>query len=284
MSTYRVKSGDTLFTLSRKFNVPVDAIVDLNQIKDPNQIGAGIELEMPENTTDAMDAVMIPVETPPTVSESIDEPGINRSRFQLPPKEYKPTVCNKDLIVLHFTAGRTAKSAFDTWIGNTDQVATAYLVGTNGSVYQLFDPSHWAYHLGIRSSNGKHDKRSIGIEIVNVGPLKLAENSGTVLNWWPKNWRTRWCHLNDNGKYFESAYRGIDFFATYPEEQLGAVVELVYYLCERFEIPKAIPPSDRLQECDDTYFDNFRGVASHQNFREDKWDVGPAFDWQRLGF
>ena len=57
MPTYKVKSGDTLFTLSRKFSISVDAIADLNQIKDPNQIGVGLELEIPENTTVVMDAV-----------------------------------------------------------------------------------------------------------------------------------------------------------------------------------------------------------------------------------
>lgn len=284
MPTYKVKSGDSLSTLSRKFNISVEAIVDLNHIKDPNQIGVGLELEIPEKTTDAMEAVSAPVEAPPAVPDFVVEPKINRRRFELPTKEYSPTVCNKDLIVLHFTAGRTAKGAFATWIGDSKQIATSYLVGTNGSIYQLFDPSHWAYHLGIMGSGGTHDRRSIGIEIVNVGPLKRAGENGTVLYWWLKDWKTRWCHLNDNSKYLESTYRGIDYFATYPEEQMAAVVELVHHLCDRFDIPREIPPTDRQQEFDATYFNTFEGVASHQNFRKDKWDVGPAFEWQRLGF
>ncbi len=284
MPTYKVKSGDTLFTLSRKFSISVDAIANLNQIKDPNQIGVGLELEIPEYTTDAMDAVMDPVEVPPAVPDLLVEPKINRRRFELPPKEYMPTVCNKDLIVLHFTAGRTAQSAFNTWTQRQERVATAYLVGTNGSIYQLFDPSHWAFHLGIQGSGGTHDRRSIGIEIVNVGPLKRAANNGKVLYWWPNDWKTRWCHLKDDSKYLESTYRGIGYFATYPEEQLVAVVQLVHYLCDRFEIPREIPPTDRLQEFDTPYFDKFKGVAAHQNFRKDKWDVGTAFEWQQLGF
>ena len=284
MPTYEVQSGDTLFTLSRKFNIPVDAIVALNRIQDPDRLDVGLELEMPENTTDAMDAVMTPVEPPPTVPDTPGEPKINRGRFQLQPKEYLPTVCKKNLIVLHFTAGRTAQSAFNTWSRNPARVATAYLVGANGSIYQLFDPSHWAFHLGIKGSEGVHDKRSIGIEIANVGPLKRAENNGKVLYWWPKDWKARWCHLEDNSKYLESTYRGIGYFATYPEEQLRAVVQLVHHLCDRFEIPREIPPTNRLQEFDAPYFDKFKGVSAHQNFRRDKWDVGPAFEWQRLGF
>jgi len=29
--------------------------------------------------------------------------------------------------------------------------------------------------------------------------------------------------------------------------------------------------------------DPYTGVSSHANFRQDKWDIGPAFPWDRLG-
>jgi hypothetical protein len=57
----------------------------------------------------------------------------------------------------------------------------------------------------------------------------------------------------------------------------------VGYVCERFGIRKTIPPQSRRREYDLDYFGRYRGVAAHQNFRRDKWDVGPAFDWDRLG-
>ena len=163
-------------------------------------------------------------------------------------------------------------------------MATSYLVDPDGSIYELFDPAHWAFHLGIKGSNGRHDKRSIGIEIANVGPLKPAHNNPERLNWWPKDWGTRWCGRDESSKYVEAPYRGIDFFAAVPDAQLNMVAGLVLYLCERFDIPKRIPPSARRTECNLSHFSKFKGVAAHQNFRKDKWDVGPAFDWARLGF
>ena len=80
----------------------------------------------------------------------------------------------------------------------------------------------------------------------------------------------------------KASYRGIDYFASYPSPQLDAVTRLVSHLCDRFGILKTIPPASRRGQCDRTYFKNYKGVASHQNFRKDKWDVGPAFDWDRL--
>lgn len=36
-------------------------------------------------------------------------------------------------------------------------------------------------------------------------------------------------------------------------------------------------------ECDPHTFEGYQGLATHANFRSDKWDIGPAFDWDRLG-
>ena len=77
------------------------------------------------------------------------------------------------MIVLHFTAGYDWKSAYSTFL-KTDRVATPFLVGADGTIYRLFDELYWAHHIGIKgrdSENNRHDKRSIGIEIVNIGPV-----------------------------------------------------------------------------------------------------------------
>ncbi len=284
MLAYKVKSGDTLSKISRRFNVSLDAIVQLNGIRNPDRMRVGQILQIPENTTDSMDVTLPPVEPVPDVLDTGGEPTINRTRFQLPAKEYIPTVVEKDLIVLHFTAGRSAKSAFQTWLNSPARVATAYVVDPNGKICELFDPSYWAFHLGIKGTGGKHDRRSIGIEIANVGPLKVAPNNPNRLNWWPNEWGTRYCRRDETSKYLETRYRDIDFFASMPDEQIDSVGQLVHHLCERFDIPKRIPSAARRMECDVAHFSEFQGVAAHQNFRKDKWDVGPAFDWDRLGF
>lgn len=207
---------------------------------------------------------------------------IDRKRFALPESQYFNREFPKDLIVLHFTAGQTARSAFDSWINSPMEVATAYLVDVDGKVYETFNPKCWAYHLGITgapAANHKHDKRSIGIEIANVGPLK---ESGANLNWWPKDWGAKWCAKTETSKYVAKPYRGFDFYAPFAKEQMVSVKQLVRHLCETFSIPHVLPPTVKRTEFDMAFFGSYSGVASHQNFRKDKADIGPAFDWKAI--
>ncbi|MDX1980929.1 MAG: N-acetylmuramoyl-L-alanine amidase [Bryobacteraceae bacterium] len=214
-------------------------------------------------------------------------PPINRTRFQLPPSQYFQQSYPKDLIVLHFTAGTSARSAYETWIQSAVQVATSYLVDVDGAIYELFDPRYWAYHLGIRgvaAANWKHDRRSIGIEVANVGPLRPDAANPQRLNWWPPagDFKTRYCDSAQAGKYVERPYRGFQHFASFPHRQTQAVVALSEYLCQMFRIPKRLPPPSKRMEFDVGFYSTFQGVASHQNFRDDKTDIGPAWDWQAL--
>jgi len=284
MRTYTVRAGDTLGKIARKFSISLDGIVRLNNIRNPDRIREGTALFIQELTTDAMDAVSLPVEQPAPQGEVSSAIPINRSRFVLPTKEFFPEVVEKDLIVLHFTAGQSAQSAFNTWMNNPERVATAYIVDPDGTIYELFDPSYWAFHLGVKGAGGVHDKRSVGIEIVNVGPLKQSATDTNRLDWWPNNWGTPWCRLDEAGRYVRTRFRGIDYFASFPEPQVAAVTRLAVYLCERFGVPKTLPARTRRKECDTSYYGRRKGVVAHQNFRPDKWDVGPAFDWERLGF
>ena len=283
MPHYTVRAGDTLAKIARRFSVSMDTIVRLNNIKNPDRIRLGMALAIPDLTTDAMDAVRLPVPTAPASPPVTTDIPINRTTLVLPSKEYFPEPVAKDLIILHFTAGRNARGAFDTWMNNPDHVATAYIVDTDGTIYELFDPTFWAFHLGVKGSGGAHDRRSVGIEIANVGPLKPSPGDPSQLNWWPNDWGTRWCRMDEQDRYLRATYRRIDFFAPFPEPQVESVARLVHHLCERFHIPKTVPSTSRREECDLSFFGSYQGVATHQNFRQDKWDIGPAFDWNRLG-
>lgn len=208
---------------------------------------------------------------------------LQTNSFRLLPDQYLPQRHRKDLIVLHFTAGTSCESAYRTWAGNPDRIATAFGVDPDGTIAEFFPPECWAYHLGVKGTH-RHDQRSIGIEIANVGPLKLAPDDPTQLNWWPRNWGTRYCGVEEQKQYLRCSYRGIDFFATMPEIQQQAVGTLVGRLCDQFSIPRIASLAARRGEFDPQAFESYSGVATHTNFRRDKWDVGPAFDWGHLGF
>jgi N-acetyl-anhydromuramyl-L-alanine amidase AmpD len=77
--------------------------------------------------------------------------------------------------------------------------------------------------------------------------------------------------------------RGKAHFASFPEVQVDAVGALVRSLCERFSIARNLPALSTRFEFDPTLFATFKGVCTHANFRRDKWDIGPAFGWDRPG-
>ena len=280
MDTYTVRRGESLTAIARRHGVPLHLLIQVNGITDPNRIKVGQVLEIPAMTTDASDH---PLPEEPAPRPETAAVAINRTTFQLPPSQYVGEETPKDLVVLHFTAGTSARSALQTWMANDARIATAYVLDVDGTVYELFDPRFWAFHLGIKgaaNANFRHDRRSVGIEIANAGPLKL---SGDRLCWWPGEYTTECCKVADRERYVKASFRGFDHYVAYTEAQYGALGPLVAHLCERFSIPRRLPSIAKRTQADVTdYFKDFSGIASHQNFRSDKFDVGPAFDWQRL--
>ena len=181
----------------------------------------------------------------------------------------------KDLIVLHFTAGHSGENAAQWFASQRNRVSTPFVVEHTGTIFQLYDPKYWSFHLGIKGTHA-HDRRSIGIEIANIGPLKLKKN---VLHSWPRDYSQIYCDLNQTDRYVKASYRGFDYYAVYTAAQMQAVAKLTQWLCEEFKIPYVIPTDTMRTKFDLTYFSTYQGIASHQNFRSDKFDVGPAFDW-----
>ena len=95
------------------------------------------------------------------------------TKFSLNENQYIKQVFEKTQIFLHFTSGRSsAKDTISYWNNDTPQIATAYVIdGDTGEIYQAFSPDYFGWHLGIKGTNGKLDKASIGIEICAFGPL-----------------------------------------------------------------------------------------------------------------
>lgn len=205
------------------------------------------------------------------------------TKLSLKPNEYYQQAFKKDLIVLHFTAGGTAAGAVNWWSSDrgASKVATAYIVDLDGTVYQTFAPKFWAFHLG--TSSAKLERRSIGIEIVNWGPLRLDRTDRTKLNSWPRAWLNPFCRFEERDRYVHKLWRGEQFWMAYPQAQAASVRDLVATLTRDFSIPTQLPPTSKLMEFDSSFFASFCGVAAHHNFRIDKTDVGPAFNWATLG-
>lgn len=203
--------------------------------------------------------------------------AIDTTKFKLPEGQYVKEETKKDLLVLHFTAGGSAASAFNTWKNDKDRVATAFILDVDGTIYQTFDPKYYAFHLGFKGS-WKNDQRSIAIEIANFGPLK---KDGEKLYSWPNNYKNFYCNASEAYKYTNRSFRGFDYFAAFTESQIKKIGGLVEHITTTYNIPKVLPPVEYREKYDPTYFSNWTGIASHQNYRPDKLDIGPAFnfDW-----
>ncbi|MFO1105584.1 MAG: N-acetylmuramoyl-L-alanine amidase [Amaricoccus sp.] len=78
-----------------------------------------------------------------------------------------------DLVVLHHTAMRSAEAALDRLCDPAAEVSAHYLIAEDGAVWQLVDEAERAWHAGAGQWGAVTDvnSRSIGIELVNPGPL-----------------------------------------------------------------------------------------------------------------
>ncbi len=81
------------------------------------------------------------------------------------------------LIVLHYTAMISAGAALERLCDPEAEVSAHYLIGRDGTVWQLVEESDRAWHAGAGEWKGQGDvnSRSIGIELDNSGTHPFAE-------------------------------------------------------------------------------------------------------------
>lgn len=203
---------------------------------------------------------------------SPEVPPIDRS-LRLPPTQFFGEAQPKSLIVLHHTAGATALSTFRFLASRPAPVAVAYLVARDGTIFELFDPRLWAFHLGVPGSGRGMERRSIGIELANEGALFGFPDN--LFAFGGPEEGTRF-----TGTVFDAGrpWRGHRWFAAYTEAQTEAAIALVDHLLTSFHVPRQTPAEHTGTLRDLT----FQGVISHHHVRPDKTDVHPGFPWDRL--
>ena len=199
----------------------------------------------------------------------------------------------KKRIVLHYTAGQI-RSDLSTLTRNDYHVSVPFVIGRNGTIYQLFSSRYWSGHLGKGIGNTQNgnaeDKVTIGIELSNYGYLvKQDDNFETVYS------RQRlsngksgpadiYCSEEEQTAYHELpvAFRGQRYFASYTPGQYQSLIVLLRYLTAQYGIERNfLPEPQRYNSTAEVL--NFSGIVSHINYRPDgKWDIGPAFDWQQV--
>lgn len=199
----------------------------------------------------------------------------------LPPANYYVQAYRKNLIALHHTVGGTAKSTYEWWKtrkGGTGTVGAAFMIDRDGSVYEVFEPQYWAYHLGTGYS--PDEKRSIGIELCSEGGLTYS--NGYLYSFDRITERTKHSHVAEAGKHFDNkaVWRGYRYWDRYDPAQMRSLFHLVDWLCQEFRIPRMTPADHQATNL--KLRGTFAGVIAHHQVRADKSDLHPGFDWAGL--
>jgi N-acetylmuramoyl-L-alanine amidase len=186
----------------------------------------------------------------------------------------------KRKIMLHYTMGYLKGDIATLTKGH---VSVPFVVGRNGNIYNLFPSKFWSYHVGPGAMGGNTamSKECIGIEISNIGPL--VKNGSNLVTTYSKE--DVYCSLDETQYYTKlpAKYREYEYYAKYTEAQYNATIQLVKFLCAKYNLPKTVlPESTRYNIMTAKDFANFNGVVTHVNCRTAKTDIGAAFDWQRL--
>ena len=206
--------------------------------------------------------------------------------LRLPDGEFFPAKRKKSGIAIHHTVGGTAYSTFDYWVrdrtkaGNRRVVGTAFIIDRNGIIYQVFEPTAWAFQFGVKwqpSCRMKFEQRFIGIELASEGGLTEFEGKlysfDTVS---PKTEKPR-----DEAFDYVAHYRGYQYFDKYEPVQIDQLVSLIDYLCDTYSIERQVPypPIDYYGE----RLIDFKGIIGHAMVRRDKSDPAPFLPlWDRI--
>ena len=207
------------------------------------------------------------------MSSSLDIQKIVQKR--LSKGQFFEEASDKTQIYLHHTAGNgNAEGVARYWNSNDSRIATAFVVGENGTIVQCFSSKHWAWHLGIDSQDfatrglpyKNLNKLSVGIEVCNWGMLK--EKNGKFYNY---------VKGEINPSYvttLETPYKGYKHWYRYTDAQIEATRLLIVYLCETYGIPKAY--RKEIWSLDNEAFKGSKGIYTHNSVRKDKADIYPC--------
>ena len=197
---------------------------------------------------------------------------------------------NKEKIVIHHTAGHL-QGDFRALTQKDYHVSVPFLIARDGSIYQLHHSKHWSYHLGPAALGGNktQSKKAIGIELSNYGYLvprgdhletyhsRAERDNGS------RSPIDRYCSKAEKDLYVKlpDRYRRYTYYASFTKAQHHSLIRLLRYLTKTYNIPTDFLPED-IRYAYTNKVIAFKGIVSHVNYRKDKFDIGPPFDWDSV--
>ena len=194
---------------------------------------------------------------------------------RLPESQFISENTDKKQIYLHHTAGnKNPIATIKGWEANKERVATAFVIGYEGTIAQAFSSRDWAWHLGVKDSVFKGqklpyknlDKYSIGIELTNWA--YLVEKDGKYYNYVGGEVdKSEVTWLNKPFKNHKTWHK-------YSDKQIESLRELLLYLGETYGI--SLKYNDDIFSLNTRALKGENGLYTHNSVRVDKSDVYPC--------
>ncbi len=161
-----------------------------------------------------------------------------------------------DSVIIHYTSGPYQPS-LNTLVNPRVKASAHVIVDRDGQITQLVPFDKIAWHAGSSSYGGRigYNKYSIGIEIVNSGPLT---KSGNLY----RSWFGAAYNPSDVIQAIHRNQTRPKYWHIYTEEQIQAVTELCRLLIEKYDVKQILGHEE---------------IAPRR-----KTDPGPAFPLDRL--
>jgi len=189
--------------------------------------------------------------------------------------QYMTSAYPKNSIFLHHTAGLNAEGAWQWWNQTPDRVGTPFIIDRNGVIVECFDPSIWAFHLGLTNDDNFHESHSVSIELVSGG--QLYEEKG-VFKFYPLYPNINYYTLipKEEVYTFNKPWRGHLYYHKYTDAQIKALTELIAYLVKLFPGITIPTPLGNFYEYNPAIVaEHSGGLWSHSTVRADKTDIFP---------
>lgn len=176
---------------------------------------------------------------------------------------------------LHHTVGLSAMSAWRWWNSTPQRVGTAQMIDRDGSIWECFDPSMWAYHLGVVDDDNWHEKHSINIELVSGGPLRYIDKEFRFYPLWPN--KIHYTVIPEKEVYmFNKPWKGHEFWHKYTDSQLESLKWLIGKNVLTFPTLVIDNDIDKIFKYNsDVLSEHLGGLWTHGTVRKDKTDPFP---------
>jgi N-acetylmuramoyl-L-alanine amidase len=159
------------------------------------------------------------------------------------------------LLVMHYTAGFTGASAIATLIRRESKASAHLVIDRDGTVTQLAPFNVVTWHAGVSKWKGRSgcNSFSIGIELVNCGPVKVRADKKLIAEVAP----SRVMDPKDCAAVRHPNGEDTPFWQVYPEPQMEVAIAVARVLFETYGL---------------------KDIAGHYDIAPTrKRDPGPAF-------